>query len=152
MAGVAHAASFDGRNVDWNPAAAPGLRVLHQRTGEPYKTSTTGEDWYLRFDGAGPERTVEAVSRRGDNASVLSRVTTGSRLATVAGRDAFVLKIDGAPRAVYTDVRPGLTAFSEVRGDLEPVLRMIASLSQLDQDDSRLDDLALAESYEDKRD
>lgn len=145
------AATFDGRSVSWNQATAPSLRVLHQRTGDPYPTSTTGEDWYLRLDGAGADRHIEARSRRGDTASVISQVTVGSRLITIAGRPAMVIEGDSKPVAVYADLRPGVSVISEVRNDLPDTLRVLGSLYELPQADSRLDDFALDESYDDER-
>lgn len=146
------AATFDGRSVTWDPASAPELQVLHRRTGSPYPTSTTGENWYLRLDGAGTERTIEARSRASDTASVVSQVGVGSRLTTVANRPAVILEVDGRPAAVYTDLRPGVSVVSEVRDDLPETLRVLNSMVELPQADPRLVDLALNESYDDERD
>lgn len=159
------AATLDGGNVTWDAAAAPELRVLHQRTGDPYPTTSTGEDWYLSFAGPEPvadglvagaeqlaERSLSATSGYGSAASVLSSAATGSRLTTVAGRPAVVLEADGKPVAVYADLADGGTVHASVDGDLPDVLRMLASLEDLPADDRRLDDLALQESYEDQRD
>lgn len=142
------AATFDADTVKWNGAAAPEMRVLHQRTGAPYPTRTTGEDWYLRLDGAGPERTIEVRSRSAGPDSVLSEVTPGSRLATVGGRAAFIAGTDGEPEAVYADLRPGVSVVSEVRNDLSDVLKALESMRDLPRDDARLDDLALRVSLE----
>lgn len=141
------AATYD-RNVTWDPTAAPGLRVLHRRTGDPYPTRTTGQDWYLNFDGAGGERTLQASSgRSGEN--ILSQTTVDSRLTTVAGRPARILEDGGSPVAVYAELRAGVTLHSDVRGDLDEVLRLLASVENLPSDDRRLDELALEEPYKD---
>jgi hypothetical protein len=156
------AATLDGRTVTWDSTATPELRVLHQRTGEPYPTSSTGEDWYVNVDGPGSaagssdaeaalQRGFSATSGYGDAGTVLSHVSLGSRLTTVAGRPALVLEDDGAPIAVYADLGQGVRVQSSVNGDLPEVLQMLASLENLPADDPRLDDLALEESYEDKR-
>jgi hypothetical protein len=136
--------------------------VLHQRTGDPYPTRSTGEDWYVNVDGPGSatgsadaeaavQRGFSATSGYGDAGTVLSHASLGSRLTTVGGRPAMVLEDDGAPVAVHADLGGGVRAQSPVDGDLPQVLQMLASVEDLPADDPRLDDLALEESYEDER-
>lgn len=145
------AATYDGRRVNWDAPVAPDLRVLHQRTGDPYPTKSTGQDWYLRFAVAGGERMFQASSgRTGEGA--LTETTVDSRLITVGGRPARILQVDGLPVAVYAELRPEVVVFTEVLGDLDEVLRLLESVEDLPSDDPRLDDLALKESYQDDRD
>ncbi len=133
--------------VDWDATRTPGLRVLHRRTGAPYATRVTaGQDWYLRFNAPGGEQQLEATSGREGNRA-LSQATVGSRLTTVAGRPAFLFQDEGRPVAVVTDLAPGGTVYADVRGNLEQVLAMLASVRSLPADDKRLERYALDEEY-----
>ncbi len=144
------AATYVDRTVVWDAALAPGLRVLHRRTGAPYPTTSTGESWYLEFGGAGEGRTLEADAGRSDG-SVGARAVVGTRLSTVDGRPALVYEQDGVPSSVYTELRPGVLMGIDVAGDLDDVERVLAGVVDLPEDDPRLDRLRLRESYEDRR-
>lgn len=145
------AATFVDRTVVWDTAAAPGLRVLHRRTGAPYPTSSTGESWYLEFGGVAAGRMLTADAGRSD-ASVGARAVVGTRLTTIADRPALVYEQDGVASSVYTELRRGVLAGVDVSGDLPDVERVLAGVVDLPADDPRLDRLRLRESYEDKRD
>ena len=57
----------------------------------------------------------------------------------------------GTPTDVYAQVLPGVVMHSEVHGDLDQVLAMLASVRNVSPNDPRLVQLALQEDYSDKR-
>lgn len=133
------AASYSHRAVTWDSAAAPGLRVLHQRTGAPYPIHSTGQSWYVELDTPGGQRSLQADIGRPDG-TVGARANRGSRLTTIAGRPALVFEQpDGQPSAVYTELRPGVLMFMDVHGDLNDVQALLATVNDLPADDPRLD-------------
>lgn len=142
------AATLQGGLVAWDTARAPQLQVLHLRTGAPYPTRTTqGQDWYLRLDAGGRTLGLEATSgRAGDSA--MSRAGSGSRIVTIAGQSGFVVEDGDRPVAVVADLAGATVSAEVIDGDLQPVLDLMASVTSLDADDPRLDELALKEDYE----
>ncbi len=141
------AAATLGGTVTWNPHRAPGLTVVHSRTGAPYPTTVrTGLDWYLDLDAHGVHRQMEAWTRPG-GASVTAQVTVGTRLLTVHGTQMLVGIVDGRPTAVYADTPSGAVAWSDVAGDLSQVEARLLSLTNLPASDPRLRIYALHEKY-----
>jgi hypothetical protein len=146
-----------GTDIAWAHVAGPDVRVLHVRTGAPYPlTARGGLDWYVRIDdGTLGDRWlrqgshVAGVERRqleiwaGRPGGVSEFATPGSRLLEVGGRPAVLARDGGRDVALYVDVAPGVQAFSNVYGDLPSVAAMLASLTNLDRDDPRLDRLAM---------
>jgi len=136
-----------GRTVTWDPHRAPGLTVVHRRTGAPYPTTVrTGLDWYLDLDAHGVHRQMEGWSRPG-NPPVAAQVTAGSRLVTVHGVQMLVGIVDGKPTAVYADTASGSVAWSDVAGDLPQAEARLLSMRNINRDDPRLRTYALPEKY-----
>jgi len=136
-----------GRTVTWDPRRAPGLTVVHRRTGAPYPTTVrTGLDWNLDLDAHGVHRQMEVWARPG-NPPVAAQVTAGCRLVTLHGVQMLVGIVDGKPTAVYADTASGAVAWSDVAGDLSEAEARLLSLRNLSHDDPRLRTHALHEKY-----
>jgi len=140
------AVTLNGRTAAWNGTKAPGLTVLSRRTGAPYPTTGHGQTWYLSLDDHGAERLLRA-----DRGDLLSQAYVGSRFTTVNRRLIKIQEDRGTPTDAYAQVLPGVVMHSEVHGDLDQVLTMLASVTNITADDPRLDRLALPEDYTDKR-
>lgn len=142
------AATLRDGMLTWDTTRAPQLQVLHRRTGAPYPLETTdGQDWYLRLDANGRPVTVQAFSGRAGGGA-LNRTGPGSRLVTVAGQPGLVIEDYGRPVSVVADLAGAVVSADVVDGDVQQTLDLLASLTSLDADDARLDDLALDEDYE----
>lgn len=141
------AAATLGRTVTWDPRRAPGLTVVHRRTGAPYPTTVRdGLDWYVNLSAGRHARAVEVWDRPGSPA-VTSEATIGTRVVTVHGTRMVVNIVDGHPNAVYADTPSGAIAYGDVDGDLPHVEAMLLSLRDLPADDPRLRTYALHEKY-----
>ena len=141
------AAATLGRTVTWNAHRAPGLTVVHRRTGAPYPTTVRdGLDWYVNLHGHGGARALEVRDRPG-RPSATSRASIGTRVVTVHGTRMVVYVDRGKPTAVWADTSSGAIAYGDVDGDLPQVEAMLLSLRDLPADDPRLRTYALHEKY-----
>lgn len=138
------AATLNSPSVSWDAKQAPGLSVLSQRTGEPFPTSGTSQDWYLRLTIHGQPQDIHAS--QGD---VLSQAYVGSRYLTIHGRLMKIQEDHGTPTNVYAQVLPGVVMDIEVHNNLDEATSMLASVQNLPADDPRLKQLALPENYTD---
>ncbi len=132
------AAATLGRTVTWNPHRAPGLTVVHRRTGAPYPTTVrAGLDWYLDLDADGVHRQMEVWARPG-GAPVAAQAGIGTRLVTVRGTQMLVSVNNGRPNGLYAETPSGAIAWSDVDGDLAQAEARLLSLRNLPTDDPRL--------------
>ncbi|MEU4424647.1 sigma-70 family RNA polymerase sigma factor [Actinoplanes sp. NPDC024001] len=58
------AVGTDGDEVTWRAGAAPGLRVLHRRTGAPYPQVTRSESWLLLLTDGERDRNIAVDTGR----------------------------------------------------------------------------------------
>ncbi|BEL08751.1 hypothetical protein Q0Z83_069420 [Actinoplanes sichuanensis] len=133
------AVGTDGSQVVWTAARAPGLRVLHQRTGQPYPAKTSFENWYIRFMADGRERTISVESDR--LLPLAAELRPGLRLGELAGHP----EIDFSGQIYYEPPQAGTRAIAEVEDDADDVRAILAGLRQLSPDDPLLDRYALRE-------
>lgn len=145
---LVEAASFVDRRVVWDAAQAPGLDVLHQRTGEAYPTTSRSQDWYVALDDGTQERLITVRIDREGAVPLLANLRTGDRPLMVDGTPMLVVEQDGRPTFVVAELALGVVAQADVQGDLDEVLAMLAGLQDLPADDPRLVDVALPESYD----
>lgn len=135
---VLAALGTDGDQVSWAADRAPGLRVLHRRTGPRYRAETPSESWYVRLDDGQRERIVHVDSGRLD--PLAADLTPGVRLGDLAGKT----EIDW-PHVLNVEPLPGSHASLEVHGDADAARTVLAGLRQLPADDPRLDRYAMPE-------
>jgi hypothetical protein len=146
----------DGTTPTWAAAKAPGLDLVHRRTGPPYPTTWRTLAWYLDFRVGESERSLH-FGQRYDTIVPLT-VGAGWRLITVAGRPAAVsdsLKYSDTEASVkggagfhflMIEVRPGVVLETELRdGELDEIEQVVASLVDVDPDDPRLEQYRLRE-------
>ncbi|MEU4159023.1 hypothetical protein [Actinoplanes sp. NPDC026670] len=132
------AVETDGNQVFWAAGKAPDLRVVHQRTGRPYPAETSFQNWYIRFNVGGRERTVSVESDR--LVPLAAELRTGLRLRELAGQP----EIDFSGQ-IYYEPQAGIRAIAEVEDDADDVRAMLAGLRQLSPDDPLLGRYALRE-------
>jgi len=135
--------------VAWDSSKAPGVKVLHHRTGNPYPTTEDDQAWYIRISSPrGGLGELDVESGRYE-APVASRVTEGSRLESYDGHQMLVIDMGSHNNWVLADVSPGVVASIDApaSNDIRQVERMLASLTNLSPDDPRLTKLALHEKY-----
>ncbi|MEV4280411.1 hypothetical protein [Actinoplanes xinjiangensis] len=132
------AVGTDGDQVVWSGGKAPGLRVLHLRTGRPYPAETSFEAWHIRFSVGGRERVISADSDR--LLPLAAEIRTGLRLGDLAGHP----EIDWSGQ-IYYEPQAGIRVVADVQGDADDVRAILAGLRRLPADDPRLDEYALRE-------
>jgi hypothetical protein len=141
---IADSLSFTTTHVDYRAEPGSPVSVLYRRTGPPYPTRASGGlEWYVNFrDASGHVRGLSV--RRSPLRLPLGseEIAPGSRLRQVEGRPAVE-----NPGSLTVEVRPGVLASTEVRGDLPAIEQLLGSLVNLDSDDPRLQRYALDEHY-----
>jgi hypothetical protein len=132
------AVGTDGDQVVWGAGKAPGLRVLHLRTGRPYPAQTSFEAWHIRFSVGGRERVISADSDR--LLPLAAEIRPGLRLGDLAGHP----EIDWSAQ-IYYEPQAGIRVVADIQGDADDVRAILAGLRRLPADDPRLDEYALRE-------
>ncbi|WP_164842411.1 hypothetical protein [Actinoplanes solisilvae] len=146
---VLAATGTDGDEATWNPGAAPGLTLLHRRSGPPYPKVTRTDAWYIRLHDGRRERDIMIEGGRGR--PLASAAIVGFQVRTVAGHTEQLSGF-GPPHGAETDriayeTEDGTWALAEVegQGDLAEMRTVLTGLRKLPADDPRLDEYALRE-------